>query len=125
MSKNGNLLARAVRDNFRTNILPVNFCVADFIIMHSHRRPRHKLNSKWKGPIRVVGIRSHLVFEVKDLTCSKHIIGHAQPMVINRTISNIRTTLQEVQEQAEYLGSTFHILEVIKEKRMNEGAAEI
>ncbi len=53
--------------NKRTNLVEPNFSVGDFVFVRRAQDRGHKLNFRWIGPRRVVGIVSDLVYDVAKL----------------------------------------------------------
>ena len=66
-----------LRHNEKTNVLPANFEVGDFVLVRRAQSKSHNLSFKWRGPRRICGVRSPFVFEVRDLVENKTELVHA------------------------------------------------
>lgn len=51
--------------NAETNVSPLNIEVKDHVFIRTHSLGNHKLQTKWKGPMRVVEAKPGLVFILK------------------------------------------------------------
>lgn len=53
--------------NAKTNVLPLNITVGDYVMIRTHAKREHKLQFRWRGPMLVKDAKSSLVFIVQDL----------------------------------------------------------
>lgn len=67
--------------NARTNVLPVNIVVGDFLMVRVNAKQGHKPQMKWKGPMRVVEAKSHFLFVLEGIARSKKLTARAQRVI--------------------------------------------
>lgn len=111
--------------NARTKVLPLNIYVGDFVMVRVSTKRGHKLETKWKGPMRVVETKSSLLFVVEDINSSHRITAHAQRLVPYPITPTTEQTSKELKQQATYYDMMTQIVDRIKGVRKRKGKYEL
>lgn len=100
--------------NAKTNVLPLNIDIGDYVMVRVSVKGNHKLQSKWKGPMRVIEARSDLVFVLEDINDARTLTAHAQRLVPYPITTRTKQALLELKQQAADYDTTYHLVDVIK-----------
>lgn len=103
--------------NDHTNILSVNTEIGDHVMIRTHAKRNHKLQSLRRGPMKVIDPKSSRVFTVEDITTHRHLVVHAQRMVPFPATRFGEHALRELKEQAVHYDSNYNLTDAIKEVR--------
>lgn len=80
--RNASSRAKAVlRHNANTNVQNPHFEVGDFFLVRRAQKKGHKLHFVWRGPRRVMAVRSDWIFKVEDLPQGKKETVHCRRLV--------------------------------------------
>lgn len=112
-------------NNAKTNVLPLNITVGDYIMTRNHAKREHKLKSHWCGPMPAKEAKSSLVFFVEDLIDAKQVTVHTQlviPFAINKTPPRAS---EEFKQQAIHFDTTFHLVDDIRDTRKRKGEFQV
>lgn len=60
--------------------IPLKICKEDCMMISTHSKMEHKLQPKWRGPIRATGEKSYLIFVIENMIHSRQLVVHAQRM---------------------------------------------
>lgn len=99
--------------NAKTNMLPVCFEIGSYIMIRAHAKRNGKLESIWRGPMRVVSSKPDLMFVVKDIVSQKQQIVHAQRMVHYPSTAFGNIASHELKEQAIYYDAHYQLVKDI------------
>lgn len=100
--------------NKKTNIFEPSFSLGDFVLIRSARSLQwkgHKLQARWIGPQRIVGVLSNNVYDVSSLVFGKTEHVHASRITLYLSKLQDCKVSEELVEHAEYSESTFEMVE--------------
>lgn len=111
--------------NAKTNVVPINFEVRDYVMIRAHAKRSHKLQARWRGPMRVTYAKSHLVFEVENLNDGSKLVAHAQRMLPYPAARRGEQASIELKKQAEHYDTQYHLVESICGVRERDDKFEV
>lgn len=117
-------LARRLHDA-KTNKLPLNINVGDYVLVLAHAKRSQELGAKWHGPMHVQKTKSNLLFSVQDIVNKKHLTIHAQSITPYPVSERQLETCEGMKAQDVPFGSTKHLLEDITGRRKSIGEYEL
>lgn len=100
--------------NAKTNVLPINIDIGDYVMVPTHTKPSHKLQAMWRGPMKVVKSKSNLEFTIENIVSHQHHVVHAQRTISYPSTGFGEQALNELKEQAVHYDSSYHLVDDIR-----------
>lgn len=91
----------------------------------SHVEMIHTLQAIWRGPMRVVEVKSDLGYTVEGLIHIKWQTMHAQRMMLYPAGKRTQEASPKVKEQAVHYDSTYHLVDSLTGVRKHKGGYEV
>jgi Chromo (CHRromatin Organisation MOdifier) domain len=105
--------------NEHTHVHTPNFAVGDFVLVADPvKQGKSKLQVKWKGPRRIVGVESEFVYLVENMTTKDVKAAHATRMRFYKDKSLNMT--EELKQAAEHNDHQLYVVAKILEIRYKE-----
>lgn len=111
--------------NKRTNIQHVNFTVGDFVLVRCVLKGGHKLRCRWRGPRRIVRVKSEWVYEVEDLVKNSVSIIHARRLKLYKASMDGKEVDSAIIEAARTVGAHYETAERIRDIRLHQQGLEV
>lgn len=96
--------------NAKTNVLPVNFEVGDYVMIRTHAKRSHKFRPQWRGPMNVTDAKSHLIVDVENLNDGSKLDTQAQRMLPFPATRRGEQTSVELERQAKHYDTQHHLV---------------
>lgn len=113
------------RHNRKTNTCSASFIVGDFVLVRRAMPGAHKLNFTWKGPYRIVAVRSQWVYEIESLLETKKEVVHARRLHLYRSDMDGKQVHPKLLQAAEHYESRYETAEALKGIRDRDGNIEV
>lgn len=91
----------------------MNINVDDYVMIHTPAKPKHKLQSKRRGPMLVKRANSNLVYVVEDLIDAHHFTVHAQRVMPYPITKSAEQTSEELKHQVLHFDPGYHLVDGI------------
>lgn len=111
--------------NAKTQVLPLNINIGDFVMVNVSSRRKQKLQTKWKGLMRVRKPKLHLLFVVEDINHQHKMTAHAQRLVPYSLTNKHLHASRELQQRAGHYKTVTQIIEWFGGVRENSGEYEV
>lgn len=99
--------------NSKTNIFQLTISTGDYVMIRTHPKKDHKLQSIWCGPMCLVEANSHLVFVVKVIVNAKSVTVHTQSIFPYLIAEHITHASEKLEKQVGNFGKKCHLVESI------------
>lgn len=111
--------------NAQTNVLPLSIDIENYVMIRMHSKRDPKLQSKWRGPMRVVEANYNLVLVVEDILNARKTTVHAQHMQPYPVTHRGEQASAELKQQAEHYDTTHHLVGSIRSIWKKGGKHEV
>lgn len=109
---------RAVeKHNRQTNVKFSQFGIGDYVLIRDPRPGGHKLKFTWRGPSRIIGDKSGLVYEVENLISGKRETVHSRRLLFYLVDLDGQEVSLELLATAKHTESAYELAECIKSIR--------
>ena len=116
---------RTSRHDKLTNVVASGFREGDWVLVRKLTPGGHKLRFLWRGPRRIVAVRSDWVYEVENIIDGKREIVHARRMHLYRADMDGAHATESLKQTAAHLESKYQIAEGIKDIRNENSTIKI
>jgi Chromo (CHRromatin Organisation MOdifier) domain len=107
------------RHSKRTHVHSPNFAVGDYVLVADPvKQGKSKLQVKWNGPRRVIGVESELVFLLDNITTKDIRAAHATRMRFYQDKS--LNVTEELQQAAEHNDDQLFVVSKLLDLRYND-----
>lgn len=113
------------RHSVKTNVLPVSFHIGDYVLICTHTKRNHNMQSVWRGSVRVVEDGSSSVFMVEYLIHSKPQTMHEKWTVLYLSKKTEKNASQELKYQAAHYDFTYSLVESQTGVHKDEGGMKL
>lgn len=111
--------------NARTNVTPITLHIDDYVMVRTDVQRKHKVQSIWRGPMRVIESKSDLVFKVEDIINAEQHTVHAQRIVSYPVTQQGAEASNELLEQAAHFDKKYHLVDSIAGVQKRSGTYEV
>ena len=116
---------RTSRHDKLTRVAASGFKEGDWVLIRKVTPSGHKLRFFWRGPRRIVAVRSDWVYEIENIIDGKREIVHARRMHLYRAEMDGAQATENLKQTAAHLESKYQIAEGIKDIRNENGIIKI
>jgi len=113
------------RHNKRTNVHCAKFVEGDFVLVRRAQPGGHKLQFVWRGPRRVVGVKSDWVYVVENLISEKKEVVHARRLHLYRVDMDGKEVSPSLRKTAEHSEMSYQILQELRNIREVDGELQV
>jgi len=113
------------RHNKHTNVTPSSFTQGDFVLVRRAKPGRHKLGFQWKGPKRIVDVKSQWVYEIEDLLTLKREVVHSKRLLLYRADMDGEEISPDLLKAIEHTDANYHTADYINAVRMDGDSIQI
>lgn len=111
--------------NANSNVLSLNIDVGGYVMVRVCTKGNHKLQSKWKKPMRVIDAKNDLLSVLENLNDASTLIAHAQRIVPYSVSDRASQSSLELKHQAAHHDTTYHLVDSIMKVRKPGGAFDV
>lgn len=97
--------------NAKTNILPLNIEVGDYVLIRTHAMRNHKLQAKWRRPMKIFEANSSLAFIVESIVDKSRMNVDAQHILPYPISTGGEQASAELKKQAGNYDTPYHLVE--------------
>lgn len=111
--------------NARTSVLPISIGIGVYVVICAHAKRNLKLQSLWRGLIKVIDFKPSFMFTVEDITTRQCFTVCAQRIIPYHATRLCEQTLHELKRQSVDCGLTYNLVEPTKNVRKRQVGYEV
>ena len=111
--------------NTKTNVAKMTFMKGDFVLVRRSKPNKLKLGFQWKGPKRIVAVKSEWVYEVEDLLTYNKEVVHARRLLLYRPDMDGVEASNELLAAAVHTEASYQSVESIKDIRCQNNTIQV
>lgn len=114
-----------MKHNAKTNTAHIIIEIGDYVVVRTHAKRSHKLQSLRRGQMRVTQERRLLLFEVENINDRSEAVAHAQRLLPYPATRRVKQASAESKRKSENYDSQYYVVESIGGNRKKEDRHEV